>query len=40
MGFLEAVKYRKVYTKKKLNSKLKENEVKFYEKFEIEMPLN
>ena len=40
LGFLEAVKYRKIYTKKKLIVKLKENEQTFFEKFELEFPLS
>ncbi|EGR32995.1 hypothetical protein IMG5_064500 [Ichthyophthirius multifiliis] len=40
MGFLRAVKYRRFYTKKRMNSKLKENETYFLDKFEIDFPLS
>lgn len=40
LSFLEAVKYRKVYTKKKLGTKLKENDIHFFENFEYQFPLS
>ncbi|EGR30420.1 hypothetical protein IMG5_132670 [Ichthyophthirius multifiliis] len=39
VGFLRAAKYRRYYTKKRINSRLKENEVYFLENFEMEFPL-
>ncbi|KAL4464468.1 hypothetical protein ABPG72_021161 [Tetrahymena utriculariae] len=40
LGFFDSFKYRKIYTKKKLQIKLKETEVRFFEQFELAYPLS